>query len=418
MSGIMFNTNFFYPKIENYRKTHNKNWIPKTEQMDETTADPIFIHGKDRRIVIHNSNDKQASVSRMSELFLNRNFEKKVITSHFGIPKYPGLPLFEADENESPLIIYHGPQAEIVFNSLGNVIPYPMKEPVPGEFLYPPIVPRFKAIPIPIFGTTARTPASKLNSKYYTIKKENSTDYVTMIPFYAHDAISDPRDNIEEAVKMRTGPKTFYNSSPSVAYEIPSYQFSKNYPTYLSLPRKEYTAYTKQEQVNQQPIYVHIEKDIHPTVSPENIRTGTQISANRQIITPFDKFIKDSTTPIPRTISSANINRTVNDKTFRIFYDIPMTNKSDVNINEEANMPFIQIPIFPKRSVHLAKYGGFKVSSSYRALPGKYYKYKKRKPTYTNFMSLTNNDINSENNYLFASNGLNEVTLEKPKAES
>lgn len=422
MSGIMFNRNYFYPKMENYRRTQENIWIPQT---DQPTSNSATFYRNNRRMMIQNGLEKEAFPSRMPNLYTNGHFEKKLFTPHTGILTYPGLPLFEADEDESPVIIYHGPQADIIYKSLGNTIPYPMQEPVPGQFLHPPIVPRFKAVPLPIYGTksTTTTPAPlyyrNLNSKYYTNQKQDSAYNVTMIPFFEHEAIPDPR--IEEFLKVTPRPTASYKQD-SIVYGIPFHQYVRSYPTYVPADHRKYVSYTNQEDVNIKPIYESIPQDFYPTVSPENIQSGTHFTPNRQINTPFDSFGADSTSPMPRTVSSTNINRTVGDETFRIIYDNPVADESDLNINEEVNKTFTH----PKKNVLYAKYGGFKVSSSYKAQPGKYYKYKKRKAEklqdpYNNFINFENNDIDSDHNehsYFFTSNGSPDVVLEKPKAES
>lgn len=421
ISGIIFNGNYFYPRMENYRRTQEKIWIPEAEQ---STSNPITFYRNNRRMAMHNGLEKQAFPSRMSNSYSDRNFGKKLFTPHTGIFEYPGLPLFEADEDESPVIIYHGPQAEIIYKNLGNTLPFPMEEPVPGQFLHPPIVPRFRAVPLPVYGTTktTTTPAPfyyhNLNNKYYT----NIDHNVTMIPFYEHEAIPDPRNHIKEFLNVTPRPTVPYkhNSSPSVVYGIPFHQYLRSYPTYIPPVEKKYSSYTKQEDVNIKPIYEHMETHMYPTVSPENIQTGTHFTPNRQISNPFDHYI-ESTSPMPRTISS--INKTVGDETFQIVYDIA-ADEPDLNINEEVNNTYTQAFTHPKK-VHSAKYGGFKVSSSYKASPGKYYKYKKlkaeKKPAYTNYINFEDNDINSDHNehsYFFTSDGLPDEVLEKPKAES
>ncbi|KAL5288473.1 hypothetical protein ACFFRR_008980 [Megaselia abdita] len=439
ISAIMYNGNYFYPKMENYRRTQEKIWIPKSEQRPKPTSNPVTFYRNNRRIMIHNGLEKEVFPSRMPSLYSNGHFGKKLFTPHTGILKYPGLPLFEADEDESPVIIYHGPQADIIYKNLGNTMPYPMEEPVPGQLLHPPIVPRFKAVPLPIYGTTSTTttpaPYYYHRNNYYTNQKQDSfhnihnvhnVHNVTMIPFYEHEAIPDPRSNLEDFLKITPRPTSPYkqNSLASIVYGIPYHQYVKNYPTYISPDHKKYASYTKQEDVNIKPIYEHIQEDVYPTVSPENIETGTHFTPNRQINAPYNNFVAEATSPMPRTVSSTSINRTVGDETFRIVYDIPMADDPHLNINEEVNTTFTKA-FTPKKSVLSAKYGGFKVSSSYKASPGKYYKYKKlkaeKKPLYDNFINYQENDVNSDHNehsYYFTSDGLPDVVLEKPKAES
>ncbi|XP_055916241.1 uncharacterized protein LOC129949058 [Eupeodes corollae] len=93
------------------------------------------------------------------------------------------FPVFDDYGSESdPILIYRGPKAKMIFNTMMSGKKYPMKEPVPGQVLYPPYSPKFKPTPV----------VERVPSENYE-KPPLAFHNLTLIPFYTHEAAVDPR---------------------------------------------------------------------------------------------------------------------------------------------------------------------------------------------------------------------------------
>ncbi|EDW06436.2 uncharacterized protein Dmoj_GI21726 [Drosophila mojavensis] len=94
------------------------------------------------------------------------------------------LPIFDSAPGDNalptasyPIFVYNGTRGELLLNTMLSAQRYPMQEPVPGQVLYPPSTPMFRPKPIV---ERLRLPGQRelLN--------------LTLIPFYAHEAITMP----------------------------------------------------------------------------------------------------------------------------------------------------------------------------------------------------------------------------------
>lgn len=165
----------------------------------------------------------------------NPSYSRRYHNSKFlkTLPVFDAVPGEEAYTPSTPIFVYTGNKGRMLMNTMLSKKKYPMQEPVPGQILYPPPTLLFKPKPI------VENFQQKLN--------------VTMIPFYAYEAI-DPRS------QTTTNTPTVETSTSS------SYNPPKKYKK-----GKQYTAFYSPQDVLAQPItdysqyYYHIE---HTTNSP------------------------------------------------------------------------------------------------------------------------------------------------------
>lgn len=97
------------------------------------------------------------------------------------------LPVFDNGPGENslrplggshyPVFVYNGTRGELILNTMLSRRRYPMQEPVPGQVLYPPSTPMFRPKPI---------------VERFRLPGQREVMNLTLIPFYAHEAIVDP----------------------------------------------------------------------------------------------------------------------------------------------------------------------------------------------------------------------------------
>ncbi|KAH8332048.1 hypothetical protein KR067_010726 [Drosophila pandora] len=97
------------------------------------------------------------------------------------------LPVFDNGPGENslrplggshyPVFVYNGTRGELILNTMLSRRRYPMQEPVPGQVLYPPSTPMFRPKPI---------------VERFRLPGQREVMNLTLIPFYAHEAIADP----------------------------------------------------------------------------------------------------------------------------------------------------------------------------------------------------------------------------------
>ncbi|KAH8236015.1 hypothetical protein KR038_000067 [Drosophila bunnanda] len=89
----------------------------------------------------------------------------------------PGENTLHSGRNNYPIFVYNGTRGELILNTMLSRRRYPMQEPVPGQVLYPPSTPMFRPKPI---------------VERFRLPGHREMLNLTLIPFYAHEAISSP----------------------------------------------------------------------------------------------------------------------------------------------------------------------------------------------------------------------------------
>lgn len=92
------------------------------------------------------------------------------------------LPIFDNAPGDNtlsasnyPIFVYNGSRGELLVNTMLSTQRYPMQEPVPGQVLYPPSTPMFRPKPI---------------VERFRLPGQRELLNLTLIPFYAHEAIT------------------------------------------------------------------------------------------------------------------------------------------------------------------------------------------------------------------------------------
>lgn len=128
------------------------------------------------------------------------------------------LPIFDSAPGDNalptasyPIFVYNGTRGELLLNTMLSAQRYPMQEPVPGQVLYPPSTPMFRPKPIV---ERLRLPGQRelLN--------------LTLIPFYAHEAITMPPLTLSTATAAATSTTTASISTTAAAVST-----RETYPT-------------------------------------------------------------------------------------------------------------------------------------------------------------------------------------------
>ncbi|XP_068155981.1 uncharacterized protein [Drosophila tropicalis] len=149
------------------------------------------------------------------------------------------LPIFDnapgdnaLTERNYPIFIYNGTKGELIVNTMLSQQRYPMKEPVPGQVLYPPSTPMFRPRPI---------------VERFRMPGQREMLNLTLIPFYAHEAIT----TTEAADTTTTSTTT--TPTPLTSFET---QLPRSSKRKKRKKAKQYSAYHSPEQVVQwQPSY-------------------------------------------------------------------------------------------------------------------------------------------------------------------
>lgn len=130
------------------------------------------------------------------------------------MPVFDAVPGDDSFSPTRPIFIYAGNKGRILVNTMLSSHKYPMQEPIPGQVLYPPSALIFK-------------PNILVENLQHQLN-------VTMIPFYAHEAI-DPRKALNQQI-------TTTSSSPIFTHE----RKQKN--------AKQYAAFYSPQEVLAQPV--------------------------------------------------------------------------------------------------------------------------------------------------------------------
>ncbi|XP_016994804.2 uncharacterized protein [Drosophila takahashii] len=106
-------------------------------------------------------------------------------------PGENSLQLGSSSRDNYPIFVYNGTRGELILNTMLSRRRYPMQEPVPGQVLYPPSTPMFRPKPI---------------VERFRMPGQREMMNLTLIPFYAHEAIGDPAAATQEASTTTTTP--------------------------------------------------------------------------------------------------------------------------------------------------------------------------------------------------------------------
>ncbi|KAH8357477.1 hypothetical protein KR200_004434 [Drosophila serrata] len=114
----------------------------------------------------------------------------------------PGENTLQSGQRDNyPIFVYNGTRGELILNTMLSRRRYPMQEPVPGQVLYPPSTPMFRPKPI---------------VERFRLPGQREMLNLTLIPFYAHEAISNPSSVATQAPSTTQASPT---PPPLPAYE-------------------------------------------------------------------------------------------------------------------------------------------------------------------------------------------------------
>ncbi|XP_037931739.1 mucin-2-like [Teleopsis dalmanni] len=147
-------------------------------------------------------------------------------SARMAMPTFDTMPT-NAESETTPIFVYNGPRGQLIVNTMLSKRKYAMKEPIPGEVLHPPNVPIFR--PKPIVQHFHKPSETQLN--------------LTLIPFYAHEAIN-PRDLDYDTDYTTTTPAA---PAPTVLYE------TQVQPTKKQRTSKHYDAFHSPHEVQWRP---------------------------------------------------------------------------------------------------------------------------------------------------------------------
>ncbi|KAH8420385.1 hypothetical protein KR009_009886 [Drosophila setifemur] len=122
--------------------------------------------------------------------YVHPQYQKHQSPSFYRVPQRREscrhLPVFDNGPGENsvgsgrgnyPIFVYNGTRGELILNTMLSRRRYPMQEPVPGQVLYPPSTPMFRPKPI---------------VERFRLPGQREMLNLTLIPFYAHEAIANP----------------------------------------------------------------------------------------------------------------------------------------------------------------------------------------------------------------------------------
>ncbi|KAH8273026.1 hypothetical protein KR018_000273 [Drosophila ironensis] len=113
-------------------------------------------------------------------------------------------------DSNYPIFVYNGTRGELILNTMLSRRRYPMQEPVPGQVLYPPSTPMFRPKPI---------------VERFRLPGHREAMNLTLIPFYAHEAIASPS---ARTLLTTTSPPPVVTATPLYETQLPRIQESQN----------------------------------------------------------------------------------------------------------------------------------------------------------------------------------------------
>ncbi|XP_034109817.1 ataxin-2 homolog [Drosophila albomicans] len=117
---------------------------------------------------------QQQQQRRHKSMFRPRNEQRR--RQPQSLPVFDNAPGDNALSATSyPIFVYNGTKGELLVNTMLSAQRYPMQEPVPGQVLYPPSTPMFRPKPL---------------VERFRVPKQRQLLNLTLIPFYAHEAIT------------------------------------------------------------------------------------------------------------------------------------------------------------------------------------------------------------------------------------
>ncbi|XP_016982352.1 uncharacterized protein LOC108046897 [Drosophila rhopaloa] len=152
------------------------------------------------------------------------------------------LPVFDNGPGENslddyPIFVYNGTRGELILNTMLSRRRYPMQEPVPGQVLYPPSTPMFRPKPI----------VQRLR-----VPGQQEMMNLTLIPFYAHEAIGDPGlTSTTSAPTIRTTTPTPPPTPPSYETQLPRIEEMVRLGKRKRKKAKQYEAFHSPQEVMQ-----------------------------------------------------------------------------------------------------------------------------------------------------------------------
>ncbi|XP_075156678.1 uncharacterized protein LOC142229968 [Haematobia irritans] len=122
------------------------------------------------------------------------------------LPTFDSLPGDDTYENSSPIFVYTGQRGRLLFNTMMSGYQYPMREPIPGQTLRPPRTLLFKS---DVEENVIHFPETKTSNPIpQTPNRIPGSFNVTMIPFYAYEAIDPRMVNLQMAPTKSLPPLT------------------------------------------------------------------------------------------------------------------------------------------------------------------------------------------------------------------
>lgn len=314
----------------------------------------------------------QSPISLKPELFITKlpnhytNLDKTVSYVNFGSSpeikrSFPNLPTFQQNEMENN---FYSPYYQ-------NFEPRPIRnlwksEPLPGQIMYPPTVPRF--LPIPI-----RTPPTYNKFDYKaTTTNRPSINQPNWIPFYLHEAVIPNKTRNYTPVDLystnQRNIKIPKNYSSKIIKTRPEVYPQHNYGYNNNLQSTDLSSSIK-------PVYEDVNEVNDFVVSPIPQLTST-MRTNYVLKNPINLEI-ETTTPISLRVKRPQM------KLVTIQRGALLMKKKDKNVlfqsrvggsddsdKDKANI-FYVTPT-PQKKTMYAKNSGFKISSG-KSLPNKIY---------------------------------------------
>ncbi|XP_030382086.1 uncharacterized protein LOC115629706 [Scaptodrosophila lebanonensis] len=198
--------------------------LPLALSLPQPVAQPR--HMLPRRLQLPHSYVQQRRHSHKPAAVAQRRRQPMALPIFDSAPGDNALPMAD----QYPLFVYNGTRGELIVNTMLSTQRYPMKEPVPGQVLYPPSTPMFRPKPI---------------VERFRFPGHRELLNLTLIPFYAHEAISPPT-----SLMLSTRPPPPHTTTDATPHET---QLPRSHRKRKRKKAKQYTAYHSPQEVQWQP---------------------------------------------------------------------------------------------------------------------------------------------------------------------
>lgn len=319
-----------------------------------------------------NSLKSQVFVSKLPNHYTNLDKTLKLISSPEIKRIYPNLPTFQQNEMENNF--YNPYYQNIAQRPIRNLW---KSEPLPGQIMYPPTVPRF--LPIPLRNSPNY---NKIDYRATTTTKLPIINQPNWIPFYLHEAVI-PTNKIQD-YNLRipqTTPVNFISTNQKTI-KIPknsSTKLIKTRPEDYPHPQHNYS-YNKISQSTDlrssnsiKPVYEDVNEVNDFVVSP--IPQPTTTMRTKYVLkNPINSEI-ETTTPINLRVKRPEM------KLVTIQRGAILMKKNDKNVifqsrvgesNKDQDENIYYVTPTPQKKIMHAKNSGFKMTSG-KSLPNKIY---------------------------------------------